>query len=143
MRLSARHAIGPTVLAVLLVVAGCSILGGGGDLVGPTWQWTASTTTVPASQSVTPDPENYTITFASDGTYSAKADCNSLGGSYTTSGSSITIEAGPSTLVACPEGSQADVFTAGLFAATSYSIADDELTLTTADGTMTFSKASS
>ena len=37
-------------------------------LTGKTWQWTASTTKVPASQSVVPDPENYTIEFKSDGT---------------------------------------------------------------------------
>ena len=127
------------VVAAALVVAGCNILGGGSsDLTGKTWQWTASTTTAPASQSVVPNPENYTIAFATDGTFSAKADCNQVAGQYTTSGSSLTITPGPSTLVACPDGSLGDLFVAGLAATKSYAIANSELTLTTADGTMTF-----
>lgn len=134
-----RHLAIPVALIAVLV-AGCNMLGGGGDLAGPTWQWTASTTTTPASQSVTPNPENYTITFNKDGTYNGKADCNTIAGSYTTSGSSLTIAPGPSTLMACPDGSLDALYTAGLLATQSYAIANGELTLTTKDGTMTFKK---
>ena len=136
---SARHLVIVAMLAAAFVVAGCDVLGGGSrDLTGKTWQWTASTTTAPASQSVVPDPENYTVAFATDGTFSAKADCNQVAGAYTTSGSSLTITPGPSTLVACPDGSMGDLFVAGLAATQSYAIANSELTLTTADGTLTF-----
>ncbi len=134
-----HRALIPALLGFALLVAGCDLIGGSGDLTGKTWQWTASTTTVPASQSVTPDPENYTITFATDGTFSAKVDCNQVAGTYTTSGGSMTIVPGPSTLVACPEGSAADIYLAILAGTTSYAINGSELVLTTADGTATFS----
>ena len=80
-----------------LLLAACSP-SSGSALTGTTWQWTASTTTVPASQSVVPDPENYTITFNTDGTFEAKVDCNQASGDYTTNGSELTITPGPSTL---------------------------------------------
>lgn len=141
MRTPIRHLALPLALVAMLLVAGCNMLGGGsGELVGPTWQWTASTTTAPASQSVTPDPENYTITFANDGTYSGKADCNNIAGTYTASGSTLTIKPGPSTMAACPEGSQDAFYVAGLLATQSYAITNGELVLTTTDGTMTFKK---
>ena len=40
----------------------------------------------PAHQSAVPDPSSYTITFADDGTFNAKADCNTVNGTYTTDG---------------------------------------------------------
>lgn len=125
-------------LASALLLAGC---GGSSGLTGTVWQWTASTEKVPASQSVVPDPENYTVEFKSDGTYSMKADCNQVNGSYTTSGSSLTIQPGASTLVACGEDSQADLYLQRIFLTTSYAIANDQLVLTQSDeGTMTFDK---
>ena len=108
---------------------------------GPTWKWTASTPKVPASQSVVPDPENDTITFGADGTFSAKADCNQLAGSYTTtSAGGITITPGPMTLALCPEDSLDALYVAGLGQAQSFAISGNELTLTLAEeATMTFS----
>lgn len=124
-------------IALLSIVVGCSSSSGG--LTGKTWQLTATTTKVPASQGVVTDPQNYTIEFKTDGSFGAKADCNSVSGTYTTSGSSMTITPGPTTLVACPEGSLGDVFVAGLGNAASYVIANDQLTITTKDeATMTF-----
>lgn len=108
-----------------------------------TWQWTASTEAVPASQSVVPDPENYTITFASDGTYTGKADCNQIAGTYTVDGSNLTIASGPSTLAFCGEASLDTLYLAGLGKVATYAIAGDQLTMTFTDdaGTMTFTKA--
>jgi heat shock protein HslJ len=127
-----------TVSALLL--AACQSSSGSG-LTG-TWLWTGSTTSVPASQSVVPDPENYTITFNSDGTFSAKVDCNQVAGDFTTSGSDLTITPGPSTLAACPDGSLDSLYLEGLGKAASYSIADETLTITLTDeGTMQFSAA--
>jgi heat shock protein HslJ len=126
-------------LTAALLVAGCDLLGGSSNLTGKAWQWSASTTTVPASQSVVPDPENYTIQFMDDGTFSAKADCNQLNGSYTSpGGGALTITPGAMTMAACPPESLSDLYVAGLAATTSYAIANGELTLTTTDGTMTF-----
>ena len=126
-----------------VVVGACSSSGSGSaaGLTGKTWQWTASTTKVPASQSVVPDPENYTIEFKSDGTFNAKVDCNQLSGTYTTTSSGgLTIEPGPMTMALCPDGSLDSLYVFGLSNAQSYAIANNQLTLTLAeDATMTFS----
>ena len=117
-------------------------------LIGSVWQLNAITEKVPAFQGVIPEAEqaNYTITFHADGSFEAKADCNSVSGTYTTAdptadSGDLSIFPGPSTRVACPEGSFGDLFTIGLGSAASYAIADDALTLTLVnDGTLTFSK---
>jgi heat shock protein HslJ len=125
-----------------LLLAACQS-SSGSALTGKSWQWTASTTTVPASQSVVPDPENYTITFNTDGTFSGKADCNQVSGEYTTSGSDLTITPGPTTLMACPEGSLDGLFLEGIGKAASYTISGSDLTITDSDeGTMQFVAAS-
>jgi heat shock protein HslJ len=125
-----------------LLLAACSS-SSGSALTGKTWQWTASTTTVPASQSVVPDPENYTLTFNTDSTFSGKADCNQVSGEYTTSGSDLTLTLGPTTMMACPEGSLDGLYLEGLGKAASYTISGTDLTLTDADeGTMQFVAAS-
>jgi heat shock protein HslJ len=127
------------VVGAALVATACS---SGSSLTGKTWQWTAMTTTTPTSQSVVPADQqaNYTIEFKSDGTFASKVDCNQVGGSYTTTASGgLTIVPGPSTLVACPEGSMAPSFLAGLSSAASYAIADGALTITTQEAsTLTF-----
>ena len=66
---------------------------------------------MPAFQGVVPaaDQANYTIEFKSDGTFNAKADCNQLAGTYTTTGSGgLTIVPGPMTLAAVPRGLAVD-----------------------------------
>jgi len=127
-------------VALALVVGACS--SGGSGLTGKTWQLTAITEKVPAFQGVVPeaDQPNYTITFATDGSFNAKADCNMVSGTYTTSGSNgIAITVGPSTLVACPEGSLSSQYIAGLSAAKTYAISGSALTLTLKDeGTLAF-----
>ena len=134
-----RTVLGLMIAGIAVSVAACGILGGGSDLTGKTWRWVSSTTAAPASQSVVPDPLSYTITFNSDGTYAGKADCNQIAGSYTVSGSSLTIEAGPSTMAFCGEGSLDQVFVAGLLSTTTYKINAGSLTLTTEAGdTLTF-----
>jgi len=69
------------------------------------------------------DPANFTLQFKPDGTVAIQADSNQVGGTYTIEGSLITIELGPSTMAACPEGSLADQFVAQLNAAAIYFIA--------------------
>jgi len=138
-----RLFIGILALVVSAMLAGACQSSGGSGLTGKTWQWTGSTTKVPASQSVVPDPENYTITFNTDGTFAAKADCNQVSGGYTTSGSALTITPGPTTLMACPEGSMDSLFLEGLGKAASFTISGSDLTITDSDeGTMQFVAAS-
>jgi heat shock protein HslJ len=99
-----RFVVIATVLASMLLAA-CGP--SSASLTGRMWKLTAVTGTGTGSQlppGVVPvvDQARYTITFNDDGTFQAQADCNSVSGSYATSGNSITITPGPSTLVACP-----------------------------------------
>ena len=81
------------------------------------------------------DQANYTIGFKSDGTYEAKADCNQTSGTYTTTpDGGLTIEPGPTTLVACAPGSFSDEYIQSLATASSYAIADGQLKIQVKDG---------
>jgi heat shock protein HslJ len=121
-------------VTMALALAACS--SGSGDLTGKTWQLTAITEKTPAFQGVVPpaDQGKYTIEFKADGTFSAKADCNLLGGTYKTDKANLTITPGPSTLMACPDGSYGDLYAHALSQAASYAIANDQLTITLKDG---------
>ena len=130
-----------TAFAAAFILVSCS---SANALTGKSWQLTAITEKVPAFQGVVPpaDQARYTITFNTDLSFTALADCNNLGGTYTTSGSNMTITLGPSTLVACPEGSMGDLYAHALSRATSYTTANDQLTITLNDGgTLVFAAA--
>jgi heat shock protein HslJ len=83
------------------------------QLTGPTWRWLRSEYSDDSVVTVN-NPDNYTVRFNPDGAVAVRADCNQVLGTYQQSGSSLTLQLGPSTLVACPPGSQADVFTRDL-----------------------------
>ncbi len=125
------------IIAGLLLFALLTRGSSGGSLTGPTWQLSAITGQTPAFQGVIPaaDQPRYTITFATDDTVAARADCNSIAGTYKLDrNDGITIIPGPSTLVACPEGSYGSLFAHSLGTVTTWAIADADLTLTTSDG---------
>jgi heat shock protein HslJ len=127
------------VLAALgALLAGCA--SSGTSFTGTTWEWTASTTKTPASQSVVPDPQDYTIVFNTNQTFAAKADCNQVSGTWTsTSDNGLSITLGPSTLAECGADSLSSAYIAGLGQAKLYVIEESKLILTlTDDGTMTF-----
>ena len=84
------------------------------DLTANPWQWVASVETLPASQSVVPDPKNYTLTFADDDTVAIKADCNQVAGTYSLEGDALTIQLGPSTMAFCGEESLDQIYLAML-----------------------------
>ena len=130
-------------LLVVLLAGATALLaacGTGSGLTGKTWQLSAITTTTPAFQGVVPTAQQslYTINFNSDGNFQARADCNQLAGTYTTSGSSLTILPGPMTLALCPEDSLSDEYVQALGNAQSYAIANNSLTITTDGGTLQF-----
>jgi heat shock protein HslJ len=130
-------------MVAAVIAAGCNA-GAQSELTAKTWQLTAFTEKVPAFQGVIPaeDQPNYTITFGTDGKFAATADCNQVAGTYTTSGKSITITPGPSTLAFCGEGSFGDLYVHALSQAAQYEIANNQLTITLSnDGTLTFSAA--
>lgn len=97
-------------------------------LVGTTWQWVQ---TVYGDDSVVAadDPSRYTLHFAADGQLAVRLDCNGGGGTYTVDGSSLLFGAIVSTRMACPDGSQADVFSKDLAEVYSYVIEDGRLYL--------------
>ena len=133
-----RLLVATLVLGALLV--GCAPSGSGSTLTGNTWEWTASTTTTPASQSVVPVPEDYTIEFKSNQTFDGKADCNQISGTWaSTSGDGLTITLGASTAAACGPDSLDSTYLAGLAKTSMYVLEEDKLILTQgAEGTMTF-----
>jgi heat shock protein HslJ len=90
------------------------------------------------------DPALYTLTLADDGSFQVKADCNTVLGTYVIDGDEITLSLGPSTLVACPEESQADQFVGLLHTVSTFTVDGNELALRFADqaGKMTFEAAS-
>jgi heat shock protein HslJ len=119
------------VVAAAIVLAGCA---SGSSLTGKTWQWTSWTTVTPQSQSDVPDPSSYTIEFRSDGTFQAKADCNTVAGTYTSSASGgLKISPGPSTLAACGADSLSEVFVEKLGLAISYTFFRSEMTINLQD----------
>jgi para-nitrobenzyl esterase len=113
--------------------------GSANPLADVTWQWQeflGGDDTV-----LTPDdPSRYTLTFNDDGTASIQADCNQVVASYSIDATQLTIEPGPSTMAACPEGSLSDRYVTLLSAATSYVMDGDELVISLFDdaGTMHF-----
>jgi len=87
--------------------------------VGPLWRW-QGTTLSDGTRITVADPSRYTLELRPDGSVAVKADCNQVIGSYTLNGSSLTIALRPSTLVACPADSQADVYMQQLGAVAAY-----------------------
>ena len=99
------------------------------EIIDIEWQWSGLTETLPASQSVVPDPENYTLTLNSDGTYSIKADCNLGSGSYTLDGNELTLASGPITLAYCGPDSLDSQYLSLLSNVTTVSMENDQLVL--------------
>jgi heat shock protein HslJ len=63
-------------------------------ITGIVWQWMSVTNQTTKKTDTVPNPENYTITFDTNGTLTGKADCNNFSGTYTqTNGFSIKLGA--------------------------------------------------
>jgi heat shock protein HslJ len=121
----------PTLVMLVLTLAMLpQVLQGGSalSLVGTVWQWQqthmSDDTIITAN-----DPGRYQIEFLSDGRVNIKADCNTVLGTYQTTGDQLTITLGPSTLVGCPPDSQADIFLQQLSNVNAYLFAGDALIL--------------
>lgn len=89
------------------------------------WQWVSFTS--PDEQYAVENPDNYKMIFGEDGSLFIFADCNTVQGKYTTEGQSLKIELGPSTLVACPEGSRGEEFLSYLQNSAIFSFQDGDL----------------
>jgi heat shock protein HslJ len=102
-----------------------------------TWNLTAITVKTPEFSGQVPEASqaSYTILFNTDGTFSAKADCNTVQGGYVAGADgSLKLTLGPTTIVACPEGSLSDLYLIALGKVASYASAAGQLTITLADG---------
>ena len=115
--------------AGLLILAACGTSSSSSSVIGIVWQWSAMQETAPASQSVVPDPQNYTITFNEDGTAAIKADCNQVTATYKIDGSNLTITLGASTLMACGDASQDTIYLVSLSKVSSYAVENGQLQL--------------
>jgi len=99
------------------------------EIIDIEWQWSGLTETLPASQSVVPDKENYTLTLKSDETYSIKADCNIGSGGYSLEGNELTLSSGPITLAYCGPDSLDSQYLSLLSNVTTVSMENDQLVL--------------
>jgi len=82
-----------------------------------TWNWVR--TTYNDGSVVTPKRDTFTLSFKADKTFSARTDCNGVGGEYTLSGNKITFTKMMSTLMYC-EGSQEQAYSKMLSEVQSY-----------------------
>ena len=106
--------------ALLVLAVGC-LLGAACDetptepsnVTGDTWRL-VSMQRGSGSPVTVPDPNRYTLRFGDQGRLEVKSDCNSCGGSYTLTGS--TLDVGPvfCTKVFCGDTSLDSAFVAGL-----------------------------
>ena len=99
------------------------------DITDVKWQWSELIENEPASRSVIPDPENYTLVFKSDGRYLIKADCNVGSGDYTLEGKDLTLAPGPMTRAYCGPDSLDNQYLSLLSNVTTVSMDTDQLVL--------------
>ena len=108
----------------------------GADLIGTSWQLANISTRDPVHQGVIPVEERskYTLAFADGGQFSAIADCNTIGGTWTaTADGGLTLTIVPSTIVECGDGSHGDLYVLALSNTASYAVATAGLTITLDD----------
>lgn len=106
-------------------------------LANTTWQWKQTTYT---NKTITPTtPDDFVITFMTEGQFSATTDCNTIVGTYTISGDNLGFSNLASTRMACLQETQEEVFAAMLSEATHYDMTDEGLLgMRLTDGTMFF-----
>lgn len=78
-------------------------------ITGILWQWQSVTNQNTRETTSVPNPENYTIEFNEDGTFTGTADCNAISGTYSQEGG-FSITLGPTTLAFCGEASLDTVY---------------------------------
>jgi heat shock protein HslJ len=85
------------------------------------------------------EPGRYTVQFLPDGQVSARADCNWVGGFWSAANGALDITITQTTLVGCPPDSLEQPFVVNLDEATSYTLDGFLLTISSPNGTMSFS----
>ena len=108
------------------------------NILDITWQWVEMVETEPASQSIVPDPENYTTIFRTDGSVEIRADCNQVHGTYTQQGNALIISLGASTMAACGEDSLDQQYLSSLDQVNTFGMLSGDLKLAGESFTMGF-----
>ena len=94
---------------LLLLAAACTLVDPSTpapthSIQGIVWQWVSVTEKPTNTTTTISNPENYTLIFNADNTFTGTADCNAISGTYSQeNGFSITL--GPSTMAFCGEAS--------------------------------------
>lgn len=111
----------------------------GEAFVGPAWYWLGTQYNDDSKIEVA-NPAGYSLTFGADGNYSGQADCNFFAGTYSLVDGVLSLQPGPMTLAACPEGSLSDGYIQALGQVGTYLLQDGKLYLDLAldTGTMAF-----
>jgi len=94
-------------LAVLLLASACTPAAAPAQtnpIQGIVWQWTSLTDSSKGQTTPVPQPENYTITFNTNGTVEGKADCNNFSGTYSQE-NGFSIKITTSTMAYCGDAS--------------------------------------
>ncbi|MCA9874297.1 MAG: META domain-containing protein [Anaerolineales bacterium] len=103
------------------------------DIVDILWLWTDISAGQPVTQTLVPNPEKYSMVLRSDGLVNIQADCNSVGGTYTLDGRTLTITLGPSTKAYCGDASLDQTFLEALGMVNQVGLEDGRLQLYLAD----------
>jgi heat shock protein HslJ len=108
------------------------------NILNTIWLWEGTTT--PVEEITAANPENYRFALLPGGLVRAQADCNQARGTYTMDGNALTMQIAAMTRMACPPGSQADLFLTQLNGAALYFVQDGKLfiDLLADSGTMRF-----
>ena len=112
--------------AVAFVASACGGSNQSSEVKGVPWRWSGllqggdSTGLFPI-----PDPENYLLRLDEDGSFIAKADCKSLGGTYSLSGSELTLDLGSTTKRSCGKDSRSDEYIGLLAKVATYEIHEE------------------
>lgn len=89
-------------LAALFTLAACS--SDDDSITDTVWEWEKVIDQFTGEITTVPNPENYTLIFRDDETFSGQADCNQISGTYSQEGG-FYLTLGPSTMAFCGEDS--------------------------------------
>ena len=109
------------------------------DVTGSAWQLVSIQRDGSSPITVT-DPSRYTLQLDDDGRVGAKSDCNSCGGSYTLSGSTLQLSPLACTKAFCGNASLDSIYSQTLDGTKSVSVSGSTLTLTGGGVTLRFTR---
>ncbi len=95
------------------------------NILNTIWVWEGTTT--PVEEITASNPVNYRFALLPGGLVRAQADCNQARGTYTLEGNKLTMQVATITRMACPAGSQAELFLTQLNSAALYFVQDGKL----------------